>query len=204
MFKTSIFIYAMENLSMPQNIIRDNFRAKDLLTIPNQLSLLRLILIPFVLYYYLDGQVRLAGTLLIISTLSDVADGFIARRFNKVTNLGKMLDPLADKLTQFCVAAGLCLTYTALIPLALVLFVKELLMLGMGVTLLKRGKQPFSARWWGKLASAAFYVSAIVIMLFGHKLSPGVIWAISIAVVLLLTYSLIRYYNMLRDQLSGA
>lgn len=192
----------MENLSMTQNYIRNNFRAKDLLTIPNQLSLLRLVLIPFVLYYYLSGQVRLAGTLLIISALTDVADGFIARRFNQITNLGKMLDPVADKLTQFCVVLCLTLTYTALIPLALVLAVKELLMLGMGLTLLRRGQKPFSARWWGKLATTAFYVSVIVIMLFGDKLSSGLIWAIAITVVLLLTYSLIRYYHMLRDQLS--
>lgn len=188
---------------MTQNLLRNNISAREWLSIPNQLSLLRLILIPFVLYYYMQGSVRLAGVLLTISTLTDVADGYIARRFNQVTNLGKMLDPLADKLTQFCVAVCLCLTYTALIPLALVLFVKELLMLGMGLTLLKRGQKPFSARWWGKLATSAFYVSAIVIMVFGDRLSVGLLWAISITVVLLLTYSLIRYYLMLRNQLAG-
>jgi cardiolipin synthase len=163
-----------------------------------------LILIPFVLYYYLRGQVVVAGIALIFSALTDAADGFIARRFDQITALGKILDPIADKLTQLCVALGLCLTYTALIPLAAVLAVKELLMGLMGLTLLRRGKQPFSARWWGKLATVVFYVAAIATMLFGHTFSLGIIWVISLTVVLLLAYSLFRYYNMLKSQLRGS
>jgi cardiolipin synthase len=158
-------------------------------------------LIPFVLYYYLKGEVKIAGILLIISALTDVADGFIARRFNQITTLGKILDPLADKLTQICVAVGLCLTYTALIPLTLVLAIKELLLGLMGFTLLRRGKQPFSARWWGKLATVVFYIASIAIMLFGNNFSKGCIWGISLTVVLLMTFSLFRYYNMLKNQL---
>jgi len=165
------------------------------------LSMLRLALLPFVLYYYLKGEVKVAGLLLILSALTDVADGFFARRLNQITNLGKMLDPIADKLTQIFVAAGLCLTYTALIPLTLVLAIKELLMGWMGLTLLKRGKQPFSARWWGKVATATFYVAVIAIMMFGHTFSRGSIWAISLTVALLLAHSLFRYYDMLKHQL---
>jgi len=182
-------------------MLQQSIQSKDIFNIPNLLSLLRMALIPFVLYYYLKGEVKVAGAALIISALTDVADGFIARRFKQITTLGKILDPLADKLTQICVAVGLCLTYTALIPLALVLAVKELLMGMMGLTLLRRGKQPFSARWWGKLATVAFYVAAIAIMLFGDHFSKGSVWGISLTVVILLAYSLFRYYNMLKNQL---
>jgi hypothetical protein len=90
-----------------------------------------------------------------------------------------------------------------LIPLALVLAIKELLMGLMGFTLLRSGKPPFSARWWGKLSSAAFYVAAIAIMLFGQGFSKGILWGLSLTVVLLLAYSLVRYYNMLKSQLRG-
>ncbi|MCL1905988.1 MAG: CDP-alcohol phosphatidyltransferase family protein [Clostridiales bacterium] len=175
---------------------------KEIWSIPNILSLLRIALIPFVMYNYLKGAVNVAGVALIISGLTDAADGFIARRFGQITSLGKILDPLADKLTQVCVAVGLCLTYRALLPLALVLGVKELLMGLMGITLLRRGKQPFAARWWGKLATIAFYVAATAIMLFGHGFSRGVIRGISLTVAALLAYSLFRYYDMLKSQLT--
>ena len=184
-------------------MFQQSIQPKEIGSIPNILSMLRIALIPVVLYYYFNGEVKVAGVALIISALTDAADGYIARRFKQVTTLGKILDPVADKLTQFCVAVGLCLTYTALIPLALVLAVKEMLMGLMGLTLLKRGKQPFSARWWGKLASAAFYVASSAIMLFGDRFSKGSIWGVSLTVTLLLAYSLFRYYDMLKNQLRG-
>ena len=174
---------------------------KEIRSIPNLLSILRIALIPFVLYYYLNGKVIVAGVALIISALTDAADGFIARRFDQSTELGKILDPIADKLTQLCVAFGLCLTYNALVPLVVVLGVKELLMGLMGLTLLKREKEPFSARWWGKLATVVFYVAAIAIMLFGQSFSKASIWGLSLTVTLLLGYSLFRYYHMLKNQL---
>ena len=182
-------------------MFQQTVRLRDIWSIPNLLSLIRVALIPFVLYYYTEGEVKVAGIILIISAVTDMADGFIARRFSQITALGKILDPLADKLTQISVAVGLCLTYSALIPLALILGIKELLMGLMGFTLLKRGKQPFSARWWGKAATIVFYVAAIAIMLFGHRFSRTLIRIICLTVVILLAYSLFRYYNMLKSQL---
>ena len=182
-------------------MFQQTIRPKEVWSIPNILSILRIALIPLLLHYYFVGRVNAAGILLILSALTDAADGFIARRFNQITPLGKILDPVADKLTQICVTVGLCLTYTALLPLALVLAIQELLMGLMGITLLRRGKQPFSARWWGKLATIVFYVAAIAIMLFGQSFPKGVIWGVSLSVVLLLAYSLFRYYNMLKSQL---
>ena len=180
-------------------MLHQYLQPKDIFTIPNILSVLRLVLIPFMLYYYFEGAVRVAGAMLIISALSDAADGYIARRFNQVTPLGKILDPVADKLTQLCVAVGLCLTYTALIPLALVLAIKEFLMGLIGFALLKSGKPPISARWWGKLTTIVFYVAAIAIMLFGHAFAKGAIWTISLILVFLLAYSLFRYYFMIKN-----
>lgn len=178
-------------------MLQESIQPKEIWNVPNLLSVLRIILLPILLYFYFKGQVMVAGIILSISAVTDVADGYIARHFNQITGLGKMLDPIADKVTQFCVAVGLCLYYKALIPLAAVLAIKEILMGLMGVTLLKRGKPPFSARWWGKLATVVFYISAIAIMLFGQYFPQNSIWVISITVVLLLGYSLYRYYNML-------
>ncbi|MCL1975575.1 MAG: CDP-alcohol phosphatidyltransferase family protein [Firmicutes bacterium] len=183
---------------------RRSIHSIKVISIPNILSIIRITLIPLVLHYYLKGNVIVAGIMLIISALTDAADGFIARKFNQITNLGKVLDAVADKLTQVCVAVVLCLTYTALLPLAFVLAIKEMLMALMGIALLLRGKQPFAARWWGKVATIVFYVAAIAIMLFGHSFAKGSIWGISLTVAILMAYSLIRYYNMLKTQLRGS
>ena len=80
-----------------------------ILTIPNLLSCLRLALIPcFVWAYLVRRDPRLTVALLLLSGLTDIADGFIARHYDMVSNLGKVLDPLADKLTQ--AAMLVCLT----------------------------------------------------------------------------------------------
>ena len=73
---------------------------KEIRTIPNLLSLFRVVLLPFYLYLVAQHSFYLAGVIIAISGLTDFLDGFIARRFNQITELGKILDPVADKLTQ--------------------------------------------------------------------------------------------------------
>ena len=79
----------------------ENKTENKILTIPNLLSLFRLILIPVIVWlYWVRKDYFPAGVLLIVSGLTDLADGYIARRFHAVSNVGKILDPIADKLTQ--------------------------------------------------------------------------------------------------------
>lgn len=73
---------------------------KEIRTIPNLLSLFRVVVLPFYLYLVAQHSFYLAGVIIAISGLTDFLDGFIARRFNQITKLGKILDPVADKLTQ--------------------------------------------------------------------------------------------------------
>ena len=97
-----------------------------------------------------------------------VADGFIARKFNMVTQLGKILDPLADKLTLFTVALTLaCSGYKYLFLLAAVLFVKEILMLCGGVILARHynDNKMESSKWFGKFATALLYIVMFGILL---------------------------------------
>ena len=88
---------------MPQNKRPEN----RIVTVPNAMSALRILIVPFFAARYLLGDVPGAAALLVLSGLTDALDGFIARRFNQISELGKMLDPFADKLTQGVVA--LCL-----------------------------------------------------------------------------------------------
>ena len=132
--------------------------------IPNALTIVRFILIPFIVYYILTGQYIAGFVILTISGLTDILDGFIARKFNFITNFGKLIDPLADKSTQIAVLASL--TFKGIVPLwiLLIVFIKEILMVS-GASLKKKKKLVVSSRWYGKLATVLFYV-AIVCSLF--------------------------------------
>lgn len=138
------------------------------INVPNSLSVLRIILIvPFV-YYFIHNRILEAGIVLAVSGLSDMLDGMIARKFNQFTELGQMLDPVSDKLTQGAVAVCLAVEQPILIPLLAIFIVKEALMLVAGCFLLKTGKRPGGSKWYGKVATTLFYISfGIIVVLKG-------------------------------------
>ncbi len=140
------------------------------LTVPNFLSAFRIILIPvFAALYFAKGvenHFALAAGVIVLSGLTDVADGFIARRFDMCSELGKILDPAADKLTQATVLICLCFRHNDLIFMAILLFVKELIMLTGALVLKKKGvKKTPSARWWGKLSTVIIYATVFTVVL---------------------------------------
>ena len=126
--------------------------------IPNILTVARFILIPFIIYYIATDQFILALIFLIISGLTDVLDGWIARKFNFITNFGKLIDPLADKATQ--IAVLLCLAFKEIIPywIIIVVALKEAAMIA-GASFLYGKQLVVSSRWFGKLATVLFYIA---------------------------------------------
>ncbi len=172
------------------------------LTIPNALSVLRIVVVPFFAWLFLTGHTIIAAILLGVSGLSDMFDGMIARKFNQVTELGKMLDPFADKLTQGVVALCLAVKYPVICPLLAILILKELAMLCCAGVLLKRKKRPCAAQWYGKVATVMFYISvgAIVVMDGFFKLSGPVFGWISYGLLLLtavmMIYSGVKYFQI--------
>ena len=178
-------------------VLYRNWR-KDIRTIPNLLSLFRLVLIPVYVSIYLHAETRaqyiLAGCILAVSCLTDMIDGKIARKFNMITTLGKVLDPLADKLTQLTLIICLSMKYPVLYPVLALLVVKELIQLGLGVRFLRRGKMLPGALMAGKVCTTVLFVSLITLVLF-----PGIHSAAvnGIAVIdgVFLTISLISYLH---------
>ena len=128
--------------------------------IPNALTIVRFILVPFIVYYILTGQYITGFIVLTISGLTDILDGCIARKFNFITNFGKLVDPLADKTTQIAVLTSL--TFKNIIPLwiLIIVFIKEILMVA-GASFLYGKKLVVSSRWYGKLATVLFYVAIV-------------------------------------------
>lgn len=177
--------------------------SNKIFTIPNVISMFRILLIPFFIwsYAYLQNSL-LTVILLFISGVSDVLDGFIARKFNMVSDLGKALDPVADKLTQL--AMIFCLVFRfwyMLIPFVL-LAVKEIIAATTGMAVIKATNKVRSAEWHGKAATACIYVMMIMHVvwdIFFKAEIPLVVSVISVAVttaVILLSFILYTTRNI--------
>lgn len=140
---------------------------KQIFTIPNLLSFFRLCLIPIIVWLYV-GLENLLWTviLLLISGLTDIVDGIIARRFNMVSDLGKALDPFADKLTQigllFCLVTRFPMLLIPLCCLAL----KELLAATLNMITIKHTGSVMSAKWHGKATTVAVYCMILIHLLW--------------------------------------
>ena len=140
------------------------FDLKELRTVPNMLSVLRIILIvPFVIFF-LNKNYIAAAAMIILSGISDALDGFIARRFNQITEIGKMLDPLADKLTLIAIMICILILFPIVMPVVIVLILKDLVMMIGATHLLKKDIKPPAAKWYGKLSTIMFYFSVSLIV----------------------------------------
>lgn len=155
------------------------FRKGKILTIPNLMSFFRLLLVPVILWAYLGlKNEALTFALLALSALTDMLDGRIARRFNMVSDLGKALDPVADKLTQVCIVLCLAFRFPLLwILLGLCVF-RESCMAILGYITIRKTQQVPAAKWYGKLSTVVLYGTALALLLFPKMpgwLSTGLI-----------------------------
>ena len=144
------------------------FKGK-IFTIPNCLTLVRLCLIPFLITAYVcKGNALLAAGILLLSGLTDVLDGFIARRYNMFSDLGKALDPLADKLTQISLALCLVFRFPLMIAMLVVLCVKEAFVASTHLILVNRSGKVNSARWHGKMTTVMLTITMMTHLLWAE------------------------------------
>ncbi len=166
-------------------------------TIPNILSLIRLVLIPVfaVLYLKSDTQpvlVYWALGALLVSGLTDLFDGMIARRFNQISVSGKLLDPLADKLTQITVLICVTIQHNELLPLAVICLIKEMLQVIGGWILLFKKDIIRGSRWFGKFSTALFYAVMLAIV-FWKTMPHAVLITLIILVAVSMLFSFFSY-----------
>lgn len=136
-------------------------------TIPNILSMFRLALIPVIVWLYcVEMEYRWAAVILILSGLTDMADGFIARRFHMSSNLGKALDPIADKLTQFVVLICLVTKFPKMLLPVCLLPVKELTTGILSFLVIQRTGKVDGADWHGKVATALLDATMVLHVLW--------------------------------------
>ncbi len=175
---------------------------KDLFTIPNLLSLFRLVLIPVYVVLYLKAEnpedYFVAAAILAVSCLTDLIDGKIARHFNMISNTGKILDPLADKATQFTLIICLLIRRrsTILMFLAALFVVKEVFQAVAGFLILRRGKILKGALFAGKISTTVLFISLIVLVLIPNidEIAVHCIVGVDITFLLISFVSYVRLY----------
>ncbi len=169
---------------------------KDVLTIPNLLSLFRLALIPVYVVIYLNAndpfQYYMAGGILAVSCLTDLIDGKIARHFNMISNLGKILDPVADKATQFALTLCISLKQPVLRPVLVLFVIKESFQLIALLVNLRRGKALNGALLAGKICTTVLFASLLILVLF-PMLDPMAVHIIAVTDTVFLVISFISY-----------
>lgn len=173
-------------------------------TIPNLLSFIRILLIPvFAVLFYKDMIVE-SFIVLGISGLSDLFDGKIARKYNQISNLGKILDPVADKLTIFTIAIILFIKFLgaeneilkAFSWVFLLFIAKDLIMIIGGAFMLSKGIRPGASEIFGKLATVAFYAVMLLIMAVGPEVGafrefytlPDIAMMVLVVIAVIMTF----------------
>lgn len=194
-----IVYYLREDFSMAKHI-------------PNTLTILRFVLIPFIIGYLSEENYILAFVFLTLSGLTDVLDGFIARKFNFVTNFGKLIDPLADKATQVSVLATLTLQHIIPLWILIIVLLKECIMIA-GASFLYGKELVVSSKWYGKLSTVLFYIAIVSsffikqfnMTIFNHpeySMSPlpGFDQSIYYLALIMTIFSLVMYFRAFYTQ----
>lgn len=168
---------------------------KKAFNVPNALSLLRIILVPVFAVLYLGAETTaeylVSGGVLAFSGITDMLDGKIARKYNMITDLGKVLDPLADKLTQGTVCICLAVRNPELAPILVILIVKEVLVFTGGILIYKKHEFVAAPNIFGKIYTAIFFVVMTVMVAFpaAEPVLRYILWALLICNI----YTFVKY-----------
>ena len=169
---------------------------KDILNIPNLLSLLRLVLIPIYVSIYLRAQELreywISGGVLAISCMTDMVDGRIARKYNMITPLGKLLDPIADKFTQLVLFICLSLKYPVMVPVLILFLVKEFFQFFAALAHYRQGKALDGALMAGKICTCVMFAS-FTLLIFVPGMPRRIVEIIALVDSICLCFTFIRY-----------
>ena len=178
-----------EQIQQAQHVDTDR-----IFTLPNVLSILRLLMIPLIVYLFETEQYWWAFGMLLLSGATDVIDGWIARTFHLVSDFGKAIDPIADKLTQLAVLFCLMRQYWWV---RAAMLLKEITIGIMGLVALRRTHSVYSAGWYGKLCTVVIYLSMFALILWqpitGSPPDPTFVLIDSIVIVAVILLAFIKY-----------
>lgn len=164
-----------------------------ILTIPNMLSFFRLCLIPVIMWLYcVEENYLWAGIILIVSGITDTVDGFVARHFHMTSDLGKVLDPVADKLTQAAMLFCLLTRFPLMILPLGIMVLKEFFMGVTGLMVIQKTGKVFGADWHGKVTTWLLYAMKIL-HVFWYNIPAALSRVLIAACVVMMLISLVLY-----------
>ncbi len=170
------------------------------MNLPNFLTTIRLILVPFMTGFLISKNYTMAISFYVLASITDVLDGYIARKYNLITKLGKILDPMADKLLQFAALVGLWIVDIIPFWITLIFFLKEIFM-GLGaIKLLKNKDIVVPSKWFGKMSTVFFFIAIVFSMLSENVLilKPYVLPMFILALVSLFFAFIMYLLNFLK------
>ena len=173
--------------------VRSKLTKDQIITIPNILSFFRLALIPVIVWLYVFRDSRLwTMVVILISGLTDIIDGFIARKFNMTSDFGKAIDPLADKLTQLAVLCCLIIDFPLIALPVTVMIIKEIGSFILRLIVFKKTERVDSAAWHGKLTTVLLH-SIILLHVIWISIPEGISTACILLCTLMMIISCILY-----------
>ena len=178
---------------------RSRLTKDQIWTVPNVLSFVRLALIPLIVWLYIGvNQPVWALAIIVLSGITDIVDGFIARHFNMITDFGKMIDPVADKLTQMAMLYCVGTTFPEIRLLLILLVMKEVLTGAMSLISIKKTGHVQAAQWHGKVVTVLLYI------LIADKLLPGLLsGALLLVCIGMMILSAALYWKRNWDSIKG-
>jgi Phosphatidylglycerophosphate synthase len=174
------------------------------LNVPNILTALRFVLIPVFAYFLCQGDYPLSIFLFLLAGLTDVLDGFIARKYNLITSFGKLADPLADKLMQITALVILTFVQKFIPPIVLSVVIAKEVFMGIGsLVLYKQNDYVVSANWYGKVATVVFYFAIIMIIFRADSPYSRVFIVVAVLATLFAFFMYIRQYLQIKNNPSS-
>lgn len=190
---------------MGNDNIKKRWNKHEIFTIPNAMSVFRILLLPLLVWLYSFKHDYVAALIvLLISGATDVVDGFIARHFNQVSEVGKFIDPVADKLTQCVVGICLALRYPLMWALIGALILKEIMMFTGGLLILRRNDKINSAQWYGKACTAILEIAMMILILTTDKISMTAVNVMIWCLIVMIVVTMLLYARFYAKQLRRA
>ena len=164
---------------------------KDYFNIPNMMGYFRILMIPVFLYLYFHEQCLIAFIVLAVSLAADLFDGIIARKYNMVTDFGKALDLIADKLNQVALIIAVIYHFPLIYIFLMIFLIKELYMAIMGIYLL-RNNIIKGAIWQGKICTVIIDIGIFILLLFSN-MNYNIAYIFMFIMIITVVYTLIKY-----------
>lgn len=193
---------------MKEDFMRGKARKEDLFKIPNILCYIRILIVPLFIYMFLQKWYWQSAIVVIVAAATDVVDGWIARKFNMVSDWGKFIDPVADKLMQFAMLAVLLIKVPWVLLLVIAFVLKEVILLIVGLYIYHKGRNLDGAMWCGKLCTVVFDASMLTLIALPEKWITDTLASILICVVfafMLLSFivylnAYVQLYHKMKDE----